>query len=52
MEPSRNKGTFVGYRKSFKAYEIYVPGERHIEVSQDVTFHEEDEFQVIEISLV
>ena len=52
MEPSWKKGTFVGYIKSSKAYKIYVSGERHIEVIQDVTFHEEDAFQVIEIGLV
>ena len=46
------KGTFVGYIKSPKAYKIYVSSERHIEVIQDVTFHEEDAFQVIEIGLV
>ena len=34
------KGTFVGYRKSYKAYIIYVLGERHIEFNIDVKFHE------------
>ena len=52
MEPSWKKETFVGYIKSSKAYKIYVFGERHIEVIQDVTFHEEDAFKVIKIGLV
>jgi hypothetical protein len=41
MEPSRKKEIFVGYNESSKAYRIYVPGQRQIEVSRDVTFHEE-----------
>ena len=41
MEPSGKKGNFVGYNKTSKAFRIYVPGERHVEVSRDVTFHEE-----------
>jgi hypothetical protein len=42
MEPSGKKGVFVGYNEKSKAYKIYVPGQRQIEVSIDVTFHEED----------
>jgi hypothetical protein len=45
MEPSRKKGTFVGYSKTSKAYRIYVRGQRYIEVSKDVTFHEEATFK-------
>ena len=45
MEPSGKKGTFVGYSETPKAFRIYVPGERHVEVSQDVTFHEEATFK-------
>jgi hypothetical protein len=45
MEPSRKKGVFVGYSENSKAYRIYVPGQRQIEVSRDVTFHEEDTFK-------
>jgi hypothetical protein len=40
MEPSGKKGIFVGYSETSKAYKIYVPGQRYIEVSRDVTFHE------------
>jgi hypothetical protein len=45
MEPSGKKGIFVGYSETSKAYRIYVPGERHIEVSSDVSFHEEAAFK-------
>ena len=45
MEPSGKKGGFFGYTKNFKAYKIYVPGQRKIEVSRDVTFHEEAAFK-------
>jgi hypothetical protein len=44
LEPSRKKGTFVGYSETLKAYKIYIPGQRFIEVSRDVTFHEEATF--------
>jgi len=40
MEPSSKKGIFMGYSETSKAYNIYIPGERHIEVSSDVSFHE------------
>jgi hypothetical protein len=26
LEPSKRKGTFVGYNESSKAYQIYIPG--------------------------
>jgi hypothetical protein len=38
MEPSGKKGIFVGYNETSKGYIIYVPGQRNIEVSRDVTF--------------
>jgi hypothetical protein len=44
LEPSGKKGTFVGYNETSKAYRIYVPGKTFIEVSGDVTFHEEATF--------
>jgi hypothetical protein len=40
LEPSGRKGTFVGYGESSKAYRIYIPGQRQIEVCRDVTFEE------------
>jgi hypothetical protein len=31
----------VGYSESSKAYRIYIPGQRQIEISRDVVFEEE-----------
>ena len=45
MEPSGKKGIFVGYSETSKTYIIYVPGQRFIKVSKDVTFHEEVAFK-------
>jgi hypothetical protein len=44
LEPLGKKGTFVGYSETSKSYRIYVPGKNYIEVSRDVTFHEEATF--------
>ena len=44
MDPSGKKGIFVGYSETSKAYRIYVPGQRQIEVSRDVTFDEDAAF--------
>lgn len=41
MEPSGKKGVFVSYSETSKSYRIYIPSQRQIEGSQDVTFHEE-----------
>jgi hypothetical protein len=41
LEPSRKKGIFLGYCEISKAFKIYIPGHRHIEISRDVTFDEE-----------
>ena len=41
MEPSGNKGIFVGYCEVSKAFRIYIPGHHHIEISRDVTFNED-----------
>jgi hypothetical protein len=41
MEPSENKGIFVGYCEVSKAFRIYIPGHCHIEISRDMTFDEE-----------
>jgi hypothetical protein len=45
LDPSGNKGTFVGYNETSKAYRIYIPRHRHIEISRDVTFYEEETFR-------
>jgi hypothetical protein len=41
LEPFKKKGIFVGYCEVSKAFRIYIPGHRHIEISRDVTFDEE-----------
>ena len=41
LEPSRKKGTFVGYSESPNSYRICIPGSRKIQVIRDVTFEEE-----------
>ena len=35
------KGAFVGYSENSKAYREYVPGQRDVVVSHDVTFDED-----------
>jgi hypothetical protein len=45
IEPSGKKHTFVGYSETLKAYRIYIPGQRLIEISRDVTFDEEAAFR-------
>jgi hypothetical protein len=34
LEPSGKKGTFLGYNETSKAYQIYVPGQKFIEVKR------------------
>ena len=45
IDPSRKKGLFVGYSEQSKAYRIYIPGHRQIELSKDVTFDEDTAFR-------
>jgi hypothetical protein len=45
LEPSGKKGTFIGYSETSKAYRIYIPKQRQIEISRDVTFDEEAAFK-------
>ena len=45
LEPSGKKGTFVGYSETSKAYKIYIPGQRQIEIKCDVTFDEDEAFK-------
>jgi hypothetical protein len=33
LDPSEKKGVFVGYREVSKAFKIYIPGYRQIEIS-------------------
>jgi hypothetical protein len=45
LEPSGNKGIFVGYNESSKAYRIYILEQHKVEVSRDVTFNENMAFK-------
>jgi hypothetical protein len=40
LDPSGNKGIFVGYYEVSKAFIIYIPGYDHIEISRYVAFDE------------
>jgi hypothetical protein len=41
LDSSEKKGIFVGYCEVSKAFRIYIPGHRHIEISRDLTFDED-----------
>ena len=41
VDPSGRKGVFVVYSESAKAYWIYIPRQRKIELSRDVTFEDD-----------
>jgi len=40
LDPSGKKGILMGYSESSKAYRIYFPGFKKIDISRDVTFDE------------
>jgi hypothetical protein len=40
LEPSRQKGIFVGYSETSKAYRIFIPVQQKKVVSRDVKFEE------------
>ena len=44
LDPSGKKGIFVGYSESLKAYRIYFPGFKKIDISRDVTFDEDSAY--------
>ena len=41
LEASGRKGTFVAYYEKYKAFRIYIPGQRNFEISRDATFDED-----------
>ena len=41
LDPSGDKGIFVGYFESSKTYRIYFPGFKKIDINMDVTFDED-----------
>ena len=44
LDPSGRKGIFLGYSKRLKAYRIYFPGFKKIDISRDVTFDEDSTY--------
>ena len=44
LNPSSRKGVFVGYIDTSKAYRIYFPGFKNIDISRDVTFDEDSTY--------
>ena len=44
LDPSERKGIFVGYSESSKAYRIYFPGFKKIDISRDVTFDKDSAY--------
>jgi hypothetical protein len=44
LDPSGKKGIFVGYNETSKAYRVYVPGYKKIEINRDVIFDEDATF--------
>ena len=44
LDPSAKKGIFVGYSESSKAYRIYFPGFKNIDINRDVTFDEDSTY--------
>ena len=45
MEPAAEKGIFVGYNETSKAYRLYIPGYRTVVVRRDVKFEEDRAFR-------
>jgi hypothetical protein len=44
LDPSGKKGIFVGYSETLKAYRVYIPSHKQVEISRDVTFDEDASF--------
>ena len=44
LDPSGRKGIFVGYNDTIKAYRIYYPRLKKIDISKDITFDEDSAY--------
>ena len=44
LDHSGRKGIFVGYSDTSKAYRIYFPGFKKIDINRDVTFDEDSTY--------
>jgi hypothetical protein len=42
LDPSGNKGIFIGYYEVSKSFRVYIPSHHHIEINRDVTFDEDE----------
>lgn len=51
LKPSGKRGIFEGYSETSKAYRIYIPGQKNIELSRDVIFEEDLAFKRAHSSL-
>ena len=45
FEPTAERGIFVGYDETSKAFHIYLPSQRRVVVRRDVIFEEEQAFR-------
>ncbi|WP_208081120.1 hypothetical protein, partial [Bacteroides uniformis] len=45
LEPTVEKGIFVGYSETSKAFWIYIPAQRRVVVRRDVKFEEDRAFR-------
>jgi hypothetical protein len=45
LEASRKKGIFIGYSETSKAYQIYVPSQKKVEIRRDINFDEKFSFK-------
>ena len=45
LEPTAEKGIFVGYSETSKAFQIYIPAQRRVVVRRDVKFEEDRAFR-------
>ena len=46
LDPVGKQGIFVSYSESAKAYRIYIPDQRKMELSRDVTFEEDVAYRI------
>jgi hypothetical protein len=44
LDPLGKKVIFVGYSETLKAYKVYIPGHKQVDISRDVTFNEDATF--------
>jgi hypothetical protein len=50
LEPTAEKGIFVGYSETSKAYRIYIPSLKKTMVRRDVKFEEDKAFRKSHVS--